>query len=243
VKECSAIMDITEQTLLNELNRVRRKNFDKKLKEKSREEQAPETVDPHIFQPEKQVDLDFLSSEYQEKDVIRLLMNFGNREITLEYTDEDGNEKKDDIDVASFIVSDLLNDEIPFGNNLYQRIFDEVNTEINNGNLTDEQFFLSHNDNEISALATTLLTSKYELNDWARVKIHVNSEEDKLKVAVEHAILSMKLRWLERKFDETIKALQNATEDFDADILLTTQKKLLNKKMAISAKLGRIVLR
>ena len=243
IKECSALMDITEQTLINELNRIRRRLFDRKLKEKAREEEAPGFIDPSVIKPEKQAGVDYLSAEYQEKDVIRILMTFGDREITLEYKGEDGNEKKQDIDVSSFIVSDLLNDEIPFGNNLYQRIFDEVNNEISNENLPDEQFFLNHKDKEISDLATTLLTSKYELNDWARVKIHVNGEEEKLKVSVEHALLSMKLRWLERKFDETIKALQQVTDDNDFEILLNSQKKLLKKKSAISAKLGRIVLR
>jgi len=197
---------------------------------KARDEESPAFIDPSVIKPEKQAGVDYLSSEHQEKNIIRILMTFGDRVITLEYKDEDGNEKKQDIDVASYIVSDLLNDEIPFGNNLYQKIFNEVNNEI-------------HDDKEISALATTLLTSKYELNDWGRVKIHVISEEEKLKVSVEHALLSIKLRWLERKFDETIKALQQATGDNDYEILLNSQKKLLKKKSAISAKLGRIVLR
>ncbi len=243
VKECSALMDITEQTLLNELNRIRRKNFDKKLKEKSREEDVPAFIEPHIFQAEKPAGADYLSPEYQERDVIRLLMNYGNREISLEYTDENGREISEDVDVASFIVSDLLNDEIPIRNKLYKQIFDEVTHEIDHGNLPDEKFFLNHTNQEIAALAANLLIPKYELNDWGRVKITVNGEEDKLKVAVERAVLSMKLRWLEGKFDETIKALQNASDEKDAEILLNSQKKLLKKKMALSARLGRIVLR
>ncbi len=244
VKECSALLDITEQTLLNELNKIRRKNFDKKLKEKSREQDAPAFVEPHIFEAEKQqAPTDYLSSEYQEKDVIRLLMNYGNREVINEYTDDEGKEQEEEVDVASFIISDLLNDEIPFRNSLYQHIFDAVTHEINNGKIPDEKFFLNHSDQDIAALAANLLISKYELNDWSRVKITVSSEEDKLKMAIEHSVLSMKLRWLEGKFNETIKALQNAKDESDQEILLNSQKKLINKKSAISARLGRIVLR
>ncbi|OQX80107.1 MAG: hypothetical protein B6D64_03715, partial [Bacteroidetes bacterium 4484_276] len=130
VKECSALMDITEQTLTNELNRIRRKTYDRKLKEKARDEESPAFIDPSVIKPEKQAEVDYLSSEHQEKNIIRILMTFGDRVITLEYNDKDGNERKQDIDVSSFIVSDLLNDEIPFGNNLYQKIFNEVNNEI-----------------------------------------------------------------------------------------------------------------
>jgi len=244
VKECSALLDITEQTLLNELNKIRRKNFDKKLKERTREENIPSTVEPHIFEAEKQlVPADYLSAEYQEKDVIRLLMNYGNREIKLEYTDEDDNEQEDTVDVASFIVSDLLNDEITFKSEIYKLVFDEVCNEVNQGNLPDEKYFLNHQNQDIAALAANLLIPKYELNDWSRVKITVNGEEDKLKVAVQHAVLSMKLRWLEGKFDEANKAIKNAKDESDLEILLQSQKKLINKRSEISAMLGRIVLR
>ena len=170
-------------------------------------------------------------------------MNYGNREVSLEFTDKDGNEQNEVVYAASFIVSDLLHDEIPFRNELYKRVFDEVNNEIKQGNLPDEKFFLNHSDQDIAALAANLLIPKYELNDWSRVKITVNGEEDKLKVAIQHAILSMKLRWLEGKFDETNKAIKNATDAGDLEILLQSQKKLINKKSEITAMLGRIVLR
>jgi DNA primase len=243
VKECSALLDITEQTLMNELNRVRRKNYNRKLKEKAKESPADDNVEPFVGVPEEQPGFDYLSPEGQEKDVVRLLMNFGNREIDFDYLDENKETQSETADVASFIVSDLLNDEISFINPLFKKIFDDVNNRLNEGIIPDEKYFLNHDDQEIAGLAATLLLSKYELNDWERVHIYVSKEEEKLKTAVEHALLSLKLRWLERKFEENGNALKNATDDTDIEMLLVNQTNLIKKKKIISAKLGRIILR
>ncbi len=243
VKQCSALLDITEQALMNELNRIRRKNYDRKLKEKAKENQEADVIEPFTGIPEEQPEFDYLSPEGQEKDVIRLLMNFGSREIDFEYRDENNNTQTETADVASFIVSDLLNDEISFINPLFKKIFDDVTERLNEDVIPDEKYFLNHDDPEIASLAATLLLPKYELNAWERVHIYVNKEEEKLKNAVEHALLSLKLRWLERKFEENGDALKNATNDADIEFLLVNQTNLLRKKKIISDKLGRIILR
>jgi DNA primase len=170
-------------------------------------------------------------------------MNFGSREIDFEYRDENNNTQTETADVASFIVSDLLNDEISFINPLFKKIFDDVTERLNEDVIPDEKYFLNHDDPEIASLAATLLLPKYELNAWERVHIYVNKEEEKLKNAVEHALLSLKLRWLERKFEENGDALKNATNDADIEFLLVNQTNLLRKKKIISDKLGRIILR
>ncbi len=124
IKECSALMDIAEQNLMNELNRIRRSEFDHKLNEKKTETQ-PETSDPFFYKPEKQAEYDFMSSEFQEKDVIRLLMTFGNRPLIFEQVNEAGKTEEISIDTASFIVRDLQNDEIEFHTPIYKQILSE----------------------------------------------------------------------------------------------------------------------
>jgi len=241
IKECSALMDIAEQNLMNELNRIRRSHFDIKLKEKKTEE-PKDTGDPYLYKTEKQSEYDFLSSEYQERDVIRLLMTFGNRELTFERENEAGKPEKMNIDVASFIVGDLQNDEIAFQKDIYNQVFAIAAKQLDAGNIPDDQFYLYHNDPEISTLAATLIIPKYELNDWPRVKIIVAREEDKLKIAVMHAVLSMKLRKLERMYEENLKILQHAADN-EIEDLMYAQKRILKNKVLISAELGRIVLR
>ena len=241
IKECSALMDIAEQNLMNELNRIRRTDFDHKLKEK-RPDAPPDTGDPFLYKPEKQAEYDFMSSEFQEKDVIRLLMTFGNHLLTFEQINEAGKTEEISVDVATFIVRDLQNDEIGFDTPIYKQVFDLASHQIDAGIIPDDQYFLYNNNPAISELASTLIIPKYELHDWPRVKIIVPREEDKLKFSVMHAVLSMKLRKLERMFEENLKAMHQAS-DSEMEDLMIAQQLILRNKILVSAELGRIVLR
>ena len=241
LKESSELLGMEEQNLMNELNRIRRSHFDQKQKENKPEEPS-QTGEAFVYTAEKQVEYDFLSSVFQEKDVIRLLMTFGNRELIFEVEGEKGKTEKMSIDVASYIVRDLQNDEIEFNTPIYKEIFDITAQQLDAGIIPDDQYFLYNNNPEISTLAATLISPKYELHDWERVKIIVAREEDKLKIAVMHAVLSMKLRKLERLFEDNLKAMHHAS-DFEMEELMNAQKRILKNKILVSSELGRIVLR
>jgi DNA primase len=244
VKECSTLLDITEQTLLNELNKIRRKNFDKKLKERSREDDFPATIEPHIFEAENNIEVDYFSLEPREEAVIYFLIRYGNNLINIRYKDKDENEKSEDVDIASFIVSDLLNDEISFSNSVYQKIFTEIIDELKKGNLPDEKFFFTNSDKDIFSVATNLLIPKYELSDWeGRAKITIKGEQTNLKDSVERAILKLKIRLVERKFEENKQALKELTDYSSIKLILSTQEKLNFKKKIIAAKLSMHVLK
>jgi len=195
-----------------------------------------------LYKPEKQAEYDFMSSEFQEKDVIRLLMTFGNHLLTFEQINEAGKTEEISVDVATFIVRDLQNDEIGFDAPIYKQVFDLASHQIDAGIIPDDQYFLYNNNPAISELASTLIIPKYELHDWPRVKIIVPREEDKLKFSVMHAVLSMKLRKLERMFEENLKAMHQAS-DSEMEDLMIAQQLILRNKILVSAELGRIVLR
>lgn len=108
--------------------------------------------------------------------------------------------------------------------------------------MPDETFFLYNPDKVISTLAATMLTSRYELNNWERVKIKVKDESQQLPMAVTHALLSMKLRVLEKKFDEMLATLKQAPEH-EIIPLMTQQRKLQQKIERIAQELAWIVLR
>ena len=246
LKECSELLGMEEQNLMNQLNRIGLNQLDKKQKE-NRPEEPPQASEKFILTAEKQVEYDFLSSVFQEKDVIRLLITFGNRPLIFEQKNEAGKTVEISIDVATFIVRDLQNDEVEFHTPIYQQVFDLTAKQLDAGIIPDDQFFLHHINNEISSLAAELIIPKYELHDWPRVKITVSREEDKLKIAVMQSVLSLKLRKLEKMIeiiDKSIKIAQQNLTPFDEIMeLMGSQNDLNNMKKIISAELGRIILR
>lgn len=240
LKECSAILHMEETTLMNELNKIRRRNYDRKIKEQAAV--APEKVlVPPKPEPTESTEFDFFSTEYQEKDIIRLLMRYPQHVLTFEVK-TDKEVQTYEFPVASYIVNDLRRDELHFRNPIFQKVFDTAAAAIDADTIPDETFFLYNPDKEISALAATMLTSRYELNDWSRVKIVVKNEADRLPMAVTHALLSMKLRVLEKKFDEMLASLKQAP-DSEIMPLMSQQRKLQQKIERIAQELQRIVLR
>ncbi|MFA6999450.1 MAG: toprim domain-containing protein, partial [Victivallaceae bacterium] len=240
LKECSAILHMEETTLMNELNKIRRRKFDQKVKEQGT--MAPEKVlVPPKPEHTEQSEFDFFSTEYQEKDIIRLLMRYPRQVLRFEVKNGEQVEIYE-FPVASYIVNDLRRDELQFKNPLYQKAFDITAASIDAGTIPDETFFLHNPDKEIYTLAATMLTSPYELNDWERVKIKVKDESQQLSMAVTHALLSMKLRVLEKKFDEMLASLKQAPEN-EIIPLMTQQRKLQQKIERIAQELAWIVLR
>ena len=239
VKECAALMDMEEITLINQLNRVRRQIYNKRIKEKTG--QDPVVLDQKILpSTEPKIDFDYLSSEPLEKNVIRLLITYGDQVIS--FAKEDEKESDDEWDVASWIIQNIQQDDIPFGKNLYQKVIAIVSKELEDGNIPASQYYLNHPEIEIAEFAAGILSSKYELNDWGRVKVHVTKEEDLLKVAVVQSIFSLKLREIEKQYDRNLKKMKSVPES-EIESFMVLQQNLMKKKNLLSAELGRIVLR
>ncbi|NCC71849.1 MAG: DNA primase [Sphingobacteriia bacterium] len=243
IKECSALMDIAEQTLMNVLNQIRRKNLDKKIKEKKHSgDDSP--LQPFNLPSEKQEDsADLNSLNNHEKEIIRLLMQYGDRKIRFENMMEDGSIQTMHVDTALFIIKDLETDEITMQNGIYQKVINAVTAELDQGLYPDAGFYIHHNDPDISSLATGMLSQKYELANWQKVKIKVKTEDDQLKIVITEAILSLKLRVLEIKFEETQKQIRNETDEENLLGLLAIQQKIRKKISLVSNELGRIILR
>jgi len=242
IKECSALMDIGEQTLVNVLNQLRRKELDKKLKEKTAAT-GEEVPQPFVVPEEKDQGADFVSVENHEKEIIRLLMLFGNRKILFETMSEDERKQSFEVYAALFIVKDLENDEITIKNDLFRKIILIASQEVENGIFPDEKFYLHHDDRAVASLAADLLAQKYELGNWEKVKIKVKTEEEILKVTITHALLSLKLRVLEQKYEENLKQMHTETDEEGIESLMAVQMRLRKKINLVSKELGRIVLR
>ncbi|MEK6616276.1 MAG: DNA primase [Bacteroidota bacterium] len=240
IQECSKIMKMDEQALLTELNKALRKQYAKKTDELPIEE----TIDldnPPVPQP---IDTDRDSSEHNEKEIIRLLLNYGDKLLQMqrEEKDEEGNIKTEteNISVARFIVEHLLVDAINFEHELYGKIYAEFLSE----ETPAMEHFIHHEDSEISRIAIDLTTFPYSISDWKQKHgIDVQKEEDILKIAVEHAIYSLKVRKLMQMITEIQKEIEHAESEEDIFTLVAKKKMLDQAKNAFSKELGWVVLR
>ncbi|MBN8702026.1 MAG: DNA primase [Bacteroidetes bacterium] len=245
VKECSRLMHLEELVLMNELNKARRKiSSTKQQKENASEKQVASDVSSlpeniafeEIATSSKSLNLN--ECEFQEKDIIRLLLVYGGSKVSFEVDDDP--EKTTELQVAEWIVHELQHDGIKFENDSYQKIFDLF--AVKSMEELTNSFFTNHSDKDIATVAISLISSPYELSlNWERHGIIVQKEEGVLRKSVQNAIYSLKSKKLElmiHAIQDKIKTTENTDDLMD---LLAEQQQLLEAKKAFNALLGRII--
>jgi len=245
-RECSSLLAVPEQTLVNEMNKILRKKFSKKLQEEGQQPYL-EPEDTATTAPQIEFDLD--SSESQEKEIIRLLLQFGSESITLKQKNGDEPEEETQLKVADLIIQDLLRDEIPFESPICRQIFNEMAELQQKGVITDKDYFLHHPDPILATLAIDLIILPYELSHhWAKNQIYVQPEIDRLLLSVYPALYAFKAKKIERMIADNqkrLKEIKSGKEDIeDITQCLNQQKKLEEIRSRIQGKaLGRTIIK
>ena len=235
IKECSRLLDIEESVLISELNKgIRKKQYTNKKQGAVPQNQIP--VVP--FQQEKSIPKLTDAIDIQERNIIRLLLIYSDKTISFKVGEE-----QQDVAIVAFLVYKLQQDDIEMTNEWCRIIIKEYAQALEDEIILKQQHFLNHQIPEVSALAIDLVTSKYELHNWKSKLIDVETEEHKLKRAVEgalHSYLEKRVKMMWHDNQEKLKSVSsNSSEIMD---LLKDQKRLTDLKRKLSASLGRIVL-
>jgi DNA primase len=238
IKDCSTIMEIGEQILITEMNKIIRRSFNSTPQPEPQDE-----VSEVPFFPEQPA-FDTDDTSFQEADLIRLLLNYGSQD--LEFT-ELINEREQQIvteSVMSFIVHELDQDGIRFEHPVYSAIFNEFKVLVKAERPYDAQSFVHHAHTGIRETAADLLSVKYPLADWPERGIVIKSEVDKLKHAVVSAVYSIKIKQVNKLIQQNREAIKEAaSNDTELIQLLEHQKKLDSIKSKLSEYLSIVVLK
>ena len=253
IKECGSILSIKEQTLMNELNKILRNKFVKKHPSIQKEDLPVSTP----VTPEK-IDVGD-SIDALEKSIIRLLLNYGEREIEIEknYSKTENSktinktivEKRN---VCEFIISDMLTDNMMPKNPTYKYIFSEFHKVLSNNNfqkleetdLTElkDKFIISENQ-EVRKTTIELLLSPHSLSvNWEKKKIIVESE-DNIKILSEQVYktcYAIKGKHIEDEIAKFQEELKTCSEE-DSFVIMNKIKQYNDIKKVINSFLGRIV--
>lgn len=241
IKECSALLEVQEQALMASLNRM----LYQRNRRRADQAAARQEVDyPVEFQP-RQEGPEPESSEYQERDLIRLLLMYGNHDLMIADDPESGESEMQRIPVARYIVEEIRRDTLQLVNPVYQKILDEFDRAMQAGETPDEKrFILSDEDASVSTTVRDLLLIPYELSEnWIKNRVMVVSEKEKLQQAVEATILSFKSKTIERMIGEILQKIKAATGEEEIMALQMRHKVLKEISRKINTQLGRVILK
>ncbi len=238
-QECSALLDIPEQALINETNKILRKNFSKKTNQ-----EIPIVDEGYSFTEEKKEESLGNDVEHWEFEIIRLLLMYGDRAIEVDVLDDDEKLQKHDVAVCVYIISSISDDGLTFENPTFQQCFNTYLEFLNEEKTPEHQTFINNENPQISKLAIDVLTDKYEVSqNWEKHSIIVRKEEHQLKVAVMNTVYAFKLSKLTQLIQEHQNQIKEADNDDDRMILMKEMIQYQNVKKQLADKLGRIILR
>ncbi len=238
VKECSHLLDMPEQTLTNELNKILRVNLKKSLGLGSEALPEPDTTTP---KQEESIEEQLPAGYYQERELVKLLLMYGNNMIADERIDENGQKVYEQVSVAQLIVDELKMDGFLFTNHVNRKIFEVFDKAIDQGYIPDDRFFVSHEDETIAQLAADLLSSPYKLDQWEKYGIFVKREEDMLRATVLSSIYRYKDLIIEERRKTVEEELKSAGDSDDLLILLKRKIDLDDIRKQINKMLGIVI--
>lgn len=244
LQECSNLLDIDEQALLSELNKVRRTRLSKKIQNDSRpfEEVPPPSEEYPSFDTISEKKQITAAIDYQEEDIIRTLIKFGHQELNVEGEDENGEKTSASINLATYLVHEVENDGLRFKSDLMNKIFDLFKSAVEQEQEILEKDLVTHQDSEIASFVIESLMEKYSLSvNWIeKHNILTISEEEILDKKVHKSICSWRLIKVQEMIEEKQEELKHKNDQYEE--LLIEVDRLLEAKKALAFELGRIIL-
>lgn len=277
VKECSQLLEMSEQLLHSEINKriqssaKKQYQLDQRQKErdantnKSSASSGSKNYEPYEGMPTEE-EMQFANGEFstgqqsqqqqrqnqnanankktaeecQEMDIVRILINFGDRKLDEETT------------VAEFILLDMLDMIEEFDHLVCSKIVQEYLVKLQANEKVTTTHFTYHSDPEIAKLAVDLVAKMEEYGfseGWERLNVFLNTQElpEINHVAdAKSSILRFKFKKIERlirKNQLLLKESQEAKNDTDMLIYMKVSLKLMDIKKDLAAQMNTVVLR
>jgi len=245
VQEIAKQFDISETIISNELMRLRKNTIAKQIQEPELKE-APLPQNNGFFDSNQAPELVQNENESNflfEKELIRLLMKYGIREVHITNAVDT---EKNKTSVIELIHEELNKDELTFDFPLFAKIYSQFVEGLSENTLYTSSFFLRHEDQEIVSFVSDIESNERELShNWVVKKnIFTRLESDDLYSTVIFSIYNFKYNKVDLHLKKIKRKLSSETfEDNDLLLLLSEQMAYERVKKVFSEKLGRIILR
>ena len=238
IKECSSIMNISEQVLYSTLAQIVKKDFNN-LKKKTVKQYEPITI---VKDDKKKNQINEL---YElERKIIEILILYGNdlidfeEEVFSQNSDGDSTKKitTRSLKVFEKIYMDLHIDEMEFSNenfrNIYYRIIEcfnenkEINIDKFINELTEKQ--------QLEVTNIVMDNEKYFLHDWEKNNIYPKKKKDTLAQLTLETVLNLRCYLIDKKvnrFRDDSKNNELKNDHLEEVINYSKLKKLLSEKL------------
>ena len=238
IKECSSIMDISEQVLYSTLAQIVKKDFNN-LKKSPRKEYEPISIIKNDKEKNQVNELYEL-----ERKIIEILILYGNDSIDYEeevFTENSNGDtdikiKNRSVKVFEKIYMDLHTDEMEFSNEDFKNIYYQIIESFNeNKEINVDKFINDLSEKQQQIVANLVMDNeKYFLHDWKKNNIYPKSKKDTLAQLTVETILNFRCYLIDKKvngFKEQANIDQMNNSSLEEVVNYSKLKKLLSDKL------------
>ena len=249
LKECSSLLDVSEQVLVSEANKLitgtLKKREEKAARQPGAASDSPDaSPDPNfpVVEPEFASPRDKPVSrgdEFQERDIVRLLVQYGNQIL-----------EKEGVSVAEYILADIEESLGDFDNPLYGSVASQCHDMLVRGATFDQNYFLQHDAQEIRDLAVDLLSAPWELSPnweerWNYPLQNQPMPDLNFDADMKQALDRFKLRKIQKMCELNLGRVRSASDSGDMDAMIRymkIQQKLTETSNEIARRGGTVVM-
>ena len=223
LKEASNSLDISEQALISEMNKLLIGKENKSF-----------PLNNLINKKEENKDEKNISSaiNFYERECVRMLVNYGTTDFEVI-----GLDRKSFID---YFLNEI--EDVEFENKNYLKIIDVFKREYKNDSIIDIKYFMTDEFNDIKDDIIDLSANKYEISkQWKdKFNIHVSEETDSLKKTTYTNILRLKFRLIRKMIKDNMQNLSKSdTTNIDEETI-KLHSKLKSAEIDIAKKLDNV---
>lgn len=243
IQSCAMNMGVSEAVLFNALAQLLQKQ-QKESKQPRKPNQSLEVVKPPS---QELVEVDEVFE--LEKQIIRLLLHYGNEKAYFEdvviQKDSDGSVQQAvrqmEVTVHEKVFLDLQQDEIELSNPFFRKTYSTIIQQLQANGEIQPIRFAEEEDKENSTLLSDLLmeNEKYKLHNWDKKNIFVKQPQDRVGQSVTQTILSLRRFLINEKIQRLNGQLEASSEN---DAHLLEEINMYNElRQLVSQKLSRVV--
>ena len=225
IHTCAQRLLISENTLINQMNKYIRDRKEAGKNTQQAEPQQAESQTPQPQQPILQSNSEMMKSQESKVEWMLIQMMVRHGEYVVLQNVETENGETMNVNIAQYIYYNLSSDNLQFRSEIFNKMLTEALNESTSPDFNAMTYFVHHPDINISRIAAAMSEDRYHLSEKAHTTADINEEERRRREEGEreallsqttHLLLDFRMGYVEQHLKELQQQIAASARDLNA---------------------------
>lgn len=225
IHTCAQRLLISENTLINQMNKYIRDRKEAGKNTQQAEPQQAESQTPQPQQPILQSNSEMMKSHESKVEWMLIQMMVRHGEYIVLQNVETENGETMNVNIAQYIYYNLSSDNLQFKSEIFNKMLTEALNESTSPDFNAMTYFVHHPDINISRIAAAMSEDRYHLSEKAHTTADINEEEKRRREEGEreallsqttHLLLDFRMDYVEQHLKELQQQIAASARDLNA---------------------------